>query len=79
MKFNNLKNVCLIEVLGGKMIGIKEELSKKLKKVESAPFLFVGSGVSRRYLNLESWEELLRKFSEEARGIHSNMNFIKMR
>lgn len=50
------------------MVGIKEEILKKLKKVESAPFLFVGSGVSRRYLNLENWEELLRKFSEEATG-----------
>lgn len=30
----------------------------------SAPFLFIGSGFSRRYLNLEDWHSLLRRFSE---------------
>lgn len=44
---------------------IKDELSNHLKQFQSAPFLFVGSGVSRRYLGLENWEDLLRKFSEE--------------
>lgn len=29
-----------------------------------APFLFVGSGLSRRYLNIEDWNGLLKKFSE---------------
>lgn len=50
------------------MENIKNEILKKLQKVESAPFLFVGSGLSRRYLNSENWEDLLRKFSEETTG-----------
>lgn len=44
---------------------IKDELSTHLRQFQSAPFLFVGSGISRRYLGLENWEDLLRKFSKE--------------
>ncbi len=50
------------------MIDIKNELLKRFSHLESLPFLFIGSGISRRYLGLEDWEGLLRKFSTEITG-----------
>lgn len=41
---------------------IIEKLSEDLKKFKSAPFLFIGSGFSRRHINLENWKTLLKKF-----------------
>ncbi|MFG6150633.1 SIR2 family protein [Halobacillus sp. B23F22_1] len=46
------------------MVDIEEELIEHLKNINTAPFLFVGSGFSRRYIDLENWEGLLRKFSD---------------
>lgn len=41
---------------------LKDELNKHFKKFEASPMLFIGSGMSRRYLAVESWELLLQKF-----------------
>lgn len=41
-----------------------QDLAAHLKEFRSAPFLFVGSGMSRRYLGLETWAGLLERFSE---------------
>ena len=46
------------------MVDIEKELTEHLSEINTAPFLFIGSGFSRRYLNLEDWENLLRRFSE---------------
>ena len=40
-----------------------EELKKIVKGFSSAPFLFIGAGFSRRYMNTPSWEELLIHFA----------------
>jgi hypothetical protein len=43
--------------------GISSEIATILADKPSAPFLFVGSGFSRRYIGLETWSELLSTFS----------------
>lgn len=42
---------------------LSDELLAHLKQFQSAPFLFVGSGVSRRYIGTEDWSGLLREFA----------------
>jgi hypothetical protein len=45
------------------MPSLQDELLAHLKRFRSAPFLFVGAGLSRRYLRLDGWEALLRRLA----------------
>lgn len=44
---------------------LKALVTEALQKTGHQPFLFVGSGFSKRYMNTEKWDELLKVFCKE--------------
>lgn len=47
---------------------IRSKLNSIVNKFDTLPFLFVGAGLSRRYLNAQSWEELLEEYAITAKN-----------
>lgn len=62
-------------------MGIEEELKNILSKSDTLPFLFVGSGISQRYIETDSWEDLLKNFSDKDINYYKSLtenNYPKM-
>lgn len=47
---------------------IQEEIRKRIQKTGRYPFLFIGAGISQRYMDAERWEGLLRYFCKQLSG-----------
>lgn len=44
---------------------LRDDLHTHLSQFVTAPYLFVGSGLSRRYVHSDTWEGLLRRFADQ--------------
>ncbi|GGL75297.1 hypothetical protein GCM10010840_11770 [Deinococcus aerolatus] len=54
----------------------RSQLTSMLTRAGGLPYLFVGSGMSIRYLGLESWSGLLQKFASESSNV---LDYYKVR
>lgn len=52
----------------------KDDLVKLLEERHSAPFLFLGSGFSKHYLDTPKWDELLQHFAK----VHINSYYTRL-
>ncbi len=56
---------------------IKEDISNTLQEFGVQPILFVGSGLTKRYMNGPSWEELLGVLADGCPAIEKGLAFYK--
>ena len=59
-------------------MNFKKKLEEHFKQFEASPVLFVGSGVSRRYLGVPCWQDLLKHFAEAIGENHIKLNRMVM-
>ncbi|WP_330766960.1 SIR2 family protein [Rhodococcus sp. M8-35] len=59
--------------MSNKNAELRDALASSLRDHTALPFLFIGSGLSRRYLGLPDWEGMLRHFADE---IDADLDFI---
>ena len=53
------------------------KLKEIVNKFKTTPFLFVGSGLTRRYYNLPDWESLLKHFAHEISNDDFSYSYFK--
>ena len=59
-------------------MGISDIIKNAIQITGHHPFLFVGSGISKRYLNTEKWDELLKVFCTEFSGNDGNLSVSRV-
>ncbi|MFN3277065.1 MAG: SIR2 family protein [Paracoccus hibiscisoli] len=56
---------------------ISEDITETVKTMGCQPILFIGSGLSRRYMNAPSWDELLAHLAEQCTAIDKGIGFYR--
>lgn len=58
---------------------VSGDIKSCLEEMGCQPILFVGSGITKRYLDGPSWEELLQKLADECPEIDRKFAYYKQR
>lgn len=59
-------------------MNIKQLIKKTIQETGHQPFLFVGSGLSKRYLNTEKWDEYADFRCENREELQHNVSALKI-